>query len=223
MKKVAIPIDHIALPAVIRIPVNASGLVIFSHGSGSGHQSPRNNFVASSLEQNGFATVLADLLTQEEDADYYLRFNIELLVERLIRVTHWAMKQPGLQGLPIGYFGASTGAAAALHAASLQQQVIKAIVSRGGRPDLAMAALPDVKAPVLLLVGSLDKQVIELNYKAYDFLKCQKEIAIVEGASHLFEEAGKLEEVARLAIVWFDSYLRLHLERNKESLENSPY
>lgn len=223
MKKVLIPIDHIALPAVIRIPVNASGLVIFSHGSGSGHQSPRNNFVASSLEQNGFATVLADLLTEAEDADYYLRFNIELLVERLISVTHWALKQPELKSLPIGYFGASTGAAAALHAASLQQQVIKAIVSRGGRPDLAMAALPDVKAPVLLLVGSLDKQVIELNYKAYDFLKCHKEIAIVEGASHLFEEAGKLEEVARLAIVWFDSYLRLHLEKNKESLENSQY
>jgi predicted esterase len=181
-------------------------MVIFAHGSGSSHLSPRNNFVADILNQSHISTLLADLLTPEEDEVYENRFNIDLLTDRLIRLTEKTLEQFAFNDLPLGFFGASTGAASALDAAAFLGNTIKAVVSRGGRPDLAKN-LKQVKAPTLLIVGSLDTDVIDLNKKAYDQLGCDRKIEIVDGASHLFEEPGTLNEVANLAAAWFDLYL----------------
>jgi dienelactone hydrolase len=205
-KEVKIPINSIKLDGILGIPKNAKGIVIFAHGSGSSRFSPRNNFVARELRKAGLATLLFDLLTEEEDLIYENRFNIKLLAERLITVTKWVKANDEIKNLKIGYFGASTGAAAALQA-STKIEDIKAIVSRGGRPDLVLDYLPKVKAATLLIVGELDKYVIELNKIAYEKLKAEKELIIIPGASHLFEEPGKLEEVSRLAKDWFLKFL----------------
>lgn len=206
---ILIPIEKgIVLRGVLETPPNVQGLVIFSHGSGSSSQSPRNRFVANELNNHNIATLLTDLLTEQEDSVYETRFDIDLLTERLIKVTAWAMQNKALKSLKVGYFGASTGAASALRAAAQLNHNIKAIVSRGGRPDLAESILPKVKAPTLLIVGSLDMGVIALNNNAYDQMVCEKQMIIVKGASHLFEEKGKLEEVALYAKNWFKKYLK---------------
>lgn len=202
-KEVNISFQEITVKANLAIPANPEAFVIFSHGSGSSRYSPRNNYVADVLNKQNIATLLADLLTPDEDADYENRFNISLLSKRLAKVTEWAQQHYQLKDLPSGYFGASTGAASALRAAVQLDNHIKAIVSRGGRPDLTGNVLPLVKSPTLLIVGSFDTQVISLNYEAYNELTCKKEIVIVDGASHLFEEPGKLQEVAKLAANWF--------------------
>jgi putative phosphoribosyl transferase len=203
--------EGIHAPALLGLPANATGLVLFAHGSGSGRHSPRNRFVADVLNDGGMATLLLDLLTFEEDAldrrTAALRFDIGLLGRRLIAATHWVREQPQLQGMSLGYFGASTGAAAALVAAAALPQEIAAVVSRGGRPDLAAEQLPRVEAPTLLIVGGADHAVIELNLQAYSLMNAKREIAIVPGATHLFEEPGALEEVARLSRNWFQGYL----------------
>ncbi|MEM3561194.1 MAG: alpha/beta family hydrolase [Nitrososphaerota archaeon] len=205
-EEVKIQIDSINLDGILGIPENTKGIVIFAHGSGSSRFSPRNNFVARELRKAGLATLLFDLLTEEEDLIYENRFNIDLLANRLIAVTEWVKSNNETRNLKIGYFGASTGAAAALQA-STKIEDIKAIVSRGGRPDLVLDHLPKVKAATLLIVGELDEYVIELNKIAYEKLKVEKELKIILGASHLFEEPGKLEEVSQLAKEWFLKYL----------------
>lgn len=207
-RNVKIPIDSISLEGTLNLPERAKGTVIFAHGSGSSRFSPRNIFVANVLHEAGLGTLLFDLLTREEDVDYMTRFDINLLAERLAIATRWLLQQSESKGIKIGYFGASTGAAAALQAAAEPDIVISAIVSRGGRPDLAMPFLNMVKAPTLLIVGGYDDIVIELNREAYNQLKAEKKLVIVPGASHLFEELGKLEEVAKLAKEWFLKYLR---------------
>lgn len=206
-KTLLIPVGHEQLHGDLSIPREAVGLVLFAHGSGSSRFSPRNRFVAQSLNHAGLATLLADLLTEDEDAHYASRFNINLLTDRLIAVTQYVMALPETADLALGYFGASTGAACALSAAARLPASIRAVVSRGGRPDLAASALARVKAPTLLLVGSLDTQVITLNKRALNMLTCEKQIMIVQGASHLFEEPGKLDEVALLARTWFLQHL----------------
>lgn len=205
---IIIPVDTIRLQATLTIPGKVMGLVIFSHGSGSSRFSPRNRFVADILNQHHIATLLADLLTPEEDAVYANRFNIDLLTERLIAITQWISQRDFGQTIPVGYFGASTGAASALKAAVQCSNIISAVVSRGGRPDLAADSLNDVKTPTLLIVGSLDEEVLSLNRQALENLSCEKKLTLVEGATHLFEEPGKLEEVARLATDWFLQHLR---------------
>jgi len=204
---VAIPVNGVKLEGMLVVPVRAKGVVLFVHGSGSSRLSPRNNFVAGKLNEAGYGTLLMDLLTKQEDATYENRFDIELLTWRLERVTQWLMEEPHCSALVIGYFGASTGAAAALNAAATLGSAIGAVVSRGGRPDLAMDALPNVQSPTLLIVGGMDEIVIELNRQAYEKLQAQKHLAIVEGATHLFEEPGALQEVAHLAAAWFSRYL----------------
>lgn len=208
-EEVHISINEHSIPADINLPEQAQSLVIFAHGSGSSRKSPRNGFVAEMLNRRNIATILADLLTIPEDEVYENRFNIALLSRRLVRITEWALLQNDLQHLPVGYFGASTGAAAALQAAALLDDNIRAVVSRGGRPDLAGYALKKVKASTLLIIGSLDTQVIDLNQKAYNELPGEKKIEIVKGASHLFEEPGTLHKVADLAADWFDRHLLL--------------
>jgi len=210
---VKIPVNGIALEGMLVVPPRAKGVVLFAHGSGSSRLSPRNNFVAQTLHESGIATLLMDLLTRKEDIAFENRFDIDLLTWRLERATQWIMEHPRCAGLDIGYFGASTGAAAALHAASTLGPAIGAVVSRGGRPDLALAELDNVEAPTLLIVGSLDDVVIELNRQAYEKLKAEKHLAIVAGATHLFEEPGTLPEVARLAAHWFTRYLGRKRER----------
>src|SRR5262249_2944056 len=191
----------------LNLPRSAAGIVLFAHGSGSSRLSPRNRSVAQSLLQGGLGTLLFDLLTREEEeidsqtADH--RFDISLLSRRLVAATDWVTSQDRLQDLPIGFFGASTGAAAALVAAAERPQAARAVVSRGGRPDLAGAALPHVRAATLLIVGGADEQVLELNREALARLWCEKELAVVPGAGHLFEQPGELAEVARLARDWF--------------------
>ena len=204
---VTIPVDGVKLDGMLVVPERARGVVLFVHGSGSSRLSPRNNFVAGNLNDAGYGTLLMDLLTKQEDATYENRFDIDLLNWRLERVTQWLMEQPHCSALDIGYFGASTGAAAALNAAATFGSTIGAVVSRGGRPDLAMDALPNVQSPTLLIVGGMDEVVIELNRQAYEKLQTKKHLAIVEGATHLFEEPGTLQEVARLAAAWFKRYL----------------
>ncbi len=204
---VAIPVDGINLDGMLVVPERARGVVLFVHGSGSSRLSPRNIFVADNLNDAGYGTLLMDLLTKQEDAMYENRFDIDLLTWRLERVTQWLMEQPHCSGLDIGYFGASTGAAAALNAATTLGPAIGAVVSRGGRPDLAAQALADVRSPTLLIVGSLDDVVIDLNRQAYEKLQAKKHLAIVKGATHLFEEPGTLQEVARLAAAWFSRHL----------------
>lgn len=199
-----------ALQGNLHIPTNAQGIVLFAHGSGSSRKSPRNMFVAEQLQKASLATLLIDLLTkEEEESDAYtghLRFNIEFLAKRLEGITEWLMHQMEIKKLNLGYFGASTGAAAALVASTKCPQV-KAIVSRGGRPDLAKQALSHVKAPTLLIVGERDEEVITLNQQAFALLKCEKKLMIVPKATHLFEEKGTLEEVALLAKGWFLQHL----------------
>jgi len=205
---VQIPIDSTYLEGSLALPrQQVQGLVVFAHGSGSSRFSPRNNFVAHILQKAGIGTLLMDLLTEEEDAVYQSRFNIDLLTERLLLATKWLQEQPRTKGLVIGYFGASTGAAAALKAAAAGDSKIGAVVSRGGRPDLAEEALTHVQSPTLLIVGGNDHVVIELNREAYARLKGKKQLVIVPGATHLFEEPGTLEEVAQLATDWFKQYL----------------
>ena len=206
---VHIPADTVTVEGMLEIPERASGLVLFAHGSGSSRHSPRNNYVAGVLRQAGIGTLLMDLLTPEEDLDYAQRFDIGLLTQRLLAAANWVGVQESTRALPLGFFGASTGAAAALEAAALLGQDAKAVVSRGGRPDLASRqALMSVTAPTLLLVGGEDGIVIDLNQQAYDQLRCEKKLLIIPGATHLFEEAGTLEHVASLAADWFRNQLR---------------
>ncbi len=213
---VQIPAGRVTLPGDLNLPTTARGIVVFAHGSGSSRQSPRNRYVANVLNQAGLATLLFDLLTGDEEAldirTAALRFNIELLGQRLLQATHWLAEQQATQ-LKIGYFGASTGAAAALVAAAEAPHRVAAVVSRGGRPDLAGPALPRVHAPTLLIVGGRDLTVLDLNRQALDQLRGEKRLEIVPGATHLFEEPGTLEQVARLAREWFDLHLR---EQNNE-------
>jgi dienelactone hydrolase len=209
-RSVVLSIDGKRLGATLVVPPAAHGAVIFAHGSGSSRHSPRNRFVAESLNARGICTLLLDLLSDdEEELDRQtaaLRFDVALLARRVDLATAWAREQPELQGRRIGYFGASTGAGAALLAASTRDDV-DAIVSRGGRPDLAGDALADVQAPTLLIVGELDPKVIDLNRRAASQLQAHTEIAVVPGATHLFEEPGTLEAVAHLAQDWFVRYL----------------
>ena len=205
---VHIPADSVTLEGALAIPVGVHGVVLFAHGSGSSRHSPRNKFVAQVLRTEELGTLLIDLLTREEDANYKTRFDINLLTCRLIATTQWLMEQPQTRTLGLGYFGASTGAAAALQAAAALGSVISAVVSRGGRPDLAWSALERVQAPTLLIVGGYDDLVIEFNQQAGEQLKAEKQLVIIPGATHLFEEPGALEEVARLASEWFNRYLR---------------
>ncbi|WP_276370805.1 alpha/beta hydrolase [Chryseolinea sp. H1M3-3] len=208
MKKILkIEVDNITLEGELTLPENASGLVIFSHGSGSSRFSPRNNFVAQHLQRRELGTFLFDLLTKEEDEVYSMRFNIELLAQRLVSVTQWLMKLPGLQKLTIGYFGASTGAASAITAAAILESKISAVVSRGGRPDLAKDQLYLVEAPTLFIVGEDDQVVLDLNRSALEKLAGPKKLEIIKGATHLFEEPGTLEQVAQLSGDWFTKYL----------------
>ncbi|ACB94603.1 dienelactone hydrolase family protein [Beijerinckia indica] len=195
------------LSGLLGVPEGAQGIVIFAHGSGSGRMSPRNNYVAAALRQAGLATFLLDLLTPAEEQDRRNVFDIDLLAARLTRATQWIAEKPETAALVPGYFGASTGAGAALKAAARPQSDVAAVVSRGGRPDLALDVLPHVRAPTLLLVGSLDGPVIGMNQRAFDALPGKKKIIIVEGASHLFEEPGTLDEVVRHATDWFLTYL----------------
>jgi len=206
-EEVSIPVGHVQLKANLTIPDGAMALVVFSHGSGSSRFSRRNNYVARLLNDEKIATLLADLLTEEEDEIYENRFDIDLMTQRLVDVTKYVMHLSELQHLKVGYFGASTGAASALKAAAILGEVIEAVVSRGGRPDLAEEILPSVKAPTLLIVGSHDYGVLELNQKAYNMLRCEKQLEIVQGATHLFEEPGKLDEVSKLACKWFEDHL----------------
>jgi dienelactone hydrolase len=200
--------DGVTLEGALAVPQAASGMVLFAHGSGSSRLSPRNNFVARRLQQAGLATLLIDLLTPAEDSDYATRFDIPLLTQRLLATTRWLQQQPLTGALPIGYFGASTGAAAALQAAAQQGGSLAAVVSRGGRPDLAgEPALKAVRAPTLLIVGGHDDVVIGLNQQALDVLRCPKEMVIIPGATHLFEEPGTLEQVANEAGRWFVRHL----------------
>lgn len=201
-KNLKIPVDGIILEGTLSVPDNAIGLVVFSHGSGSSRLSPRNNFIARELQRIGIATLLFDLLTAEEDEVYSQRFNIPLLSERLVKVTQWLEELPQVSGLPVGYFGASTGAASALTAAAQLPDKVRSVVSRGGRPDLA-AGLRNVKAPTLLIVGENDPEVMRLNRDARELMTGLCTLREVEGATHLFEEPGALEEVASLAGDWF--------------------
>lgn len=196
------------LAGLLGIPDHAGGIVIFAHGSGSGRLSPRNNQVAAGLRQAGFATLLLDLLRPEEETDRANVFDIGLLASRLVSATRWARRQPRLAHLAVGYFGASTGAAAALVAAAQLPNVIAAVVSRGGRPDLAGDALEEVGCPTLLIVGGADAGVIELNERARDRLACLKQMVLVPGAGHLFEEPGAMDAVLEQAIAWFSRYLK---------------
>jgi putative phosphoribosyl transferase len=204
---VEIDLGPLRLKGLLGIPPDTTGLVIFAHGSGSSRLSPRNNRVAAALRVGGLATLLLDLLTPQEENDRGNVFDIALLASRLSYATDWAIAAPETAHLPIGYFGASTGAAAALVAAGVPRSPVKTIVSRGGRPDLAGDILPQVVAPTLLIVGSLDHHVIELNRMAYERLGGPKELVIIEGAGHLFEEPGTLAEVERHATHWFRYHL----------------
>ncbi len=205
--EVMVSSENLALPGFVDVPANAKGIVIFAHGSGSSRMSPRNRTVARALNQSGIATLLFDLLMPEEEFDRGNVFDIPLLSTRLVLATRWVRDQPELTALPIGYFGASTGAGAALMAATEVPDEIAAIVSRGGRPDLAGEALRRVVAPTLLIVGGSDSQVIVLNTQAYDLLQCERRLEIVPGATHLFEEPGTMQVVTRLAIDWFSRFL----------------
>jgi dienelactone hydrolase len=211
---VRIPAGPVTLDGDLDIPANAGGLVLFAHGSGSSRHSPRNQFVARVVRESGSGTLLFDLLTRAEEAEDahsgQLRFNIGFLAERLVAATRWVSRQPFAPRLGLGYFGSSTGGAAALKAAAALGQAIDAVVSRGGRPDLAMDDLPRVKAPTLLIVGERDDLVLQLNERAFKQLNAEKELAVVPGATHLFEEPGALEEVARLAARWFQRHWRPH-------------
>lgn len=205
-KEVSIPLGKVTVQGELIIPLKAKAIVIFSHGSGSSRFSKRNQMVAKYLHEKNLGTLLFDLLTEEEDQHYDNRFDIDLLTKRLVGATEWMERLPAAKDCRIGYFGASTGAASALKAAAWLPH-IGAVVSRGGRPDLAMNNLPKVEAPTLLIVGSLDYDVLQLNKEAYIKLECEKKLEVVEGATHLFEEPGKMEIVSELAGNWFEKYL----------------
>jgi putative phosphoribosyl transferase len=221
-QSVVVPVGSVALEGDLSIPNSAGGLVLFAHGSGSSRKSPRNRFVAHVLRRNGLGTLLFDLLTvdeeREDEIDARLRFDIPLLAERLGAVTAWVRRDRRMGHLPIGYFGASTGAAAALIAAAESPGDVGAVVSRGGRPDLAGRSLSRVRAPTLLIVGGADTVVLELNREALGFIDAPKDLAIVPGATHLFEEPGTLDEAARLAAAWFTE----HLLRSSPTAQPSP-
>jgi putative phosphoribosyl transferase len=206
-REVTIPAGDVRTAGDLTIPDAAEGLVVFAHGSGSSRHSPRNRQVAEALHGRSLATLLLDLLTEAEERDRGNVFNIELLAERLAGATSWATAETAVAKLPIGYFGASTGAAAALWAAAEEGERVAAVVSRGGRPDLAGDRLEAVSAPTLLIVGARDEVVLELNREAQVRLRAPSELAVVPGASHLFEEPGALEEVSKLAGDWFTRYL----------------
>lgn len=201
--EVQIPANRHQLNGTLSLPAGCKSVVVFAHGSGSGRFSPRNQFVAGSLQTAGIGTLLMDLLQEDEEDDRKKVFDIELLAERLQSAADWLRSQPGTRSCRLGYFGASTGAAAALVAAARRPQDVTAIVSRGGRPDLAADYLPRVKAPTLLIVGGNDDVVIALNEEALALLRCPKQMIVIPGATHLFSEPGALEEVARLASEWF--------------------
>ena len=211
MSEVQIHAEHAVLSGNLTIPENATALVLFAHGSGSSRHSPRNQFVAGTLNDAGLAALLFDLLTQEEEAidiqTRQHRFNIGLLAERLVHATKWAKQQEHTRDLRIGYFGSSTGGAAALVAAAEIPKDAGTVVSRGGRPDLAGDALPKVQAPTLLIVGGNDDVVIELNEMARDQMRCEVKLEIIPDATHLFEEPGALEQVAKLASEWFVNHI----------------
>jgi len=209
IREVRIPADGNILEGSLRLPTDSCGVVLFAHGSGSSRHSPRNNYVAGELARRGIGTLLFDLLTAEEDVAYGARFDIELLTRRLLQATDWLRTASSAGARPLGYFGASTGAAAALQAAAEQGPSIKAVVSRGGRPDLAgEAALAAVTAPTLLIVGSRDDVVLDLNRKAARTMTCTSEIKVIPGATHLFEEPDTLEQAATAACDWFGTHLR---------------
>lgn len=204
-----IPIDHVHVEGALALPPAPVGMVLFAHGSGSSRHSPRNNHVARVLHAHSLGTLLLDLLTPEEDLDYSQRFDIPLLARRLLAATRWLREQQQTAALPLAYFGASTGAAAALQAAAELGPEIRALVSRGGRPDLAGTdALARVQCPTLLIVGGRDTEVLELNRQAKALLRCPCELSVVPGATHLFEEAGALESVAQLAAGWLQGQLQ---------------
>jgi putative phosphoribosyl transferase len=210
-EEVSVHVDSVTLAGILHLPKGSTGIVLFAHGSGSGRHSPRNQFVAGILQEGGLATLLIDLLTPDEEAVDMLtrehRFNIPLLAERLVGATDWLLERPDGRDLEIGYFGSSTGAAAALIGAAKRPETTSAVVSRGGRVDLAADALPKVEAPTLLIVGGRDRTVIRLNQQAMTLLKAPTKLEIVAGAGHLFEEPGALEKVARLARRWFEGHL----------------
>lgn len=205
---VDIKIGAVTLEGILTMPEKAKGIVIFAHGSGSSRLSPRNTYVAGVLQEAGLGTLLFDLLTSDEDRLYENRFDIDLLAQRLAATTRWLMDRPEGKGAALGYFGSSTGAAAALQAAVEPGIAVKAVVSRGGRPDLAMPFLNKVTAPTLLIVGELDREVIRMNRQALELITVKNELAIVPGATHLFEEPGTLEKAAALARDWFVQNLR---------------
>jgi putative phosphoribosyl transferase len=212
-RTVQIPSRSATLEGELHVPADATGVVLFAHGSGSSRHSPRNQFVARTIREAGVGTLLFDLLTREEEAvdarTRHLRFDIGMLARRLEDAANWIKQEGETAHLSVGYFGASTGGGAALVAAAMIGEEVGAVVSRGGRPDLAgPAALLRVVSPTLLIVGGLDAPVIKMNEEAYAWLRCEKELKIVPGASHLFEEPGKIEEVARLAAEWFKTHLR---------------
>ena len=206
-RDITVPVGRRRLGGHLTVPADAAGVVLFAHGSGSGRFSPRNRFVAEHLNEAGMATLLIDLLEESEAADRANVFDIDLLAERLYAAAAWLEIQPETEALKLGPFGASTGAAAALIMAARYPSAVAAVVSRGGRPDLAAAHFPNVEAPTLLIVGGADDGVLELNQQAYTRLHCPKQLAVVPGATHLFEEEGTLEEVVRLARDWFVRYL----------------
>jgi putative phosphoribosyl transferase len=214
---VRIVVDSAQLEGNLSLPEDATGVVLFAHGSGSSRHSPRNRYVAQVLHAGGLGTLLIDLLTAEEEREDVrtarLRFDIGLLAGRVVGASGWLARNPATAHLPIGYFGASTGAAAALVAAAERPDDVRAVVSRGGRPDLAIPALDRVKAPTLLIVGGADVPVIEMNRQALQHLNVEKRLEIIPGATHLFEEQGALEEVARLAREWFQQHLKPYTGR----------
>lgn len=218
---VRIPAGRVTLNADLTVPAGARSIIVFAHGSGSGRHSPRNRHVAGLLNGAGFATLLADLLTEEEEEidqeTRQLRFDIPLLADRLMYIAQWLENDPDLRSLKIGYFGASTGAGAALIAAARQPENVMAVVSRGGRPDLAGDFLAKVKIPVLLVVGEEDKDVLLLNKQALGRLHAEARLAVVPGATHLFEEPGTLDEAARMAISWFEEHKPVELNRRLEN------
>ena len=205
---IRLSLGTLSLEGILGLPTQALGIVVFAHGSGSGRFSPRNNFVARHLQQGKIATLLLDLLSQEEAEDRNKVFDIDLLADRMLWVKQWLEQDSRTKGMGIGYFGASTGAGAALQAASRDSLSIRAVVSRGGRPDLAESYLSSVLAPTLLIVGGDDEPVLEMNRAAYRLLACPKRLVIVPGASHLFDEPGTLEQVAKHALIWFQQYVR---------------
>lgn len=223
-QEVSIPVGRSSLAGELIIPRGATGIVIFAHGSGSSRHSPRNKYVAKILQDSPLGTLLLDLLTAEEEAvdiqTRHLRFDIGLLARRLVSAAHWVAERRGLTDLDIGLFGSSTGAAAALVAAAEIGTAIGAVVSRGGRPDLAGDALKKVKSPVLLIVGGLDHAVIQLNRAAFSHLGSEKRLEIVPGATHLFEEPGTLETVAEMAAAWFSAHL--HSRNSNAELHGTP-